>query len=234
MDSKHWGAETYEARHAAAWARFGRMIRRWRTLNGWTQYLGEQIQKELGIPSLIPSNWSNIENGKAGQMKPTTFWKLAELNSRVHHNDWPPIHSRQLKDWLADSKAIVNEHGEPWGPSEFFACATGETKPPAWLEGPQAPEISDREASRLCEEWSDRWRALKAEHQIPVRAALEQVCAYVPASERDLLSDVLNGDQVYTAEQLMAGWDGEWVPEVALRQWKLRVLHTAQRLGVDL
>lgn len=228
MDSKHWGAETYEAQQAAAWLRFGRMIRRWRILNGWTQYLGERIQKELGIPSLIPSNWSNIESGKAGQMKPSTFWKLAELNSRVHHNDWPPIHSRDLKDWLADSKAIVNEHGEPWGPSEFWACATGQTIPPAWLDDPNAPEISDEEAGRMCEEWSDRWRTLKAEHGISVRAALEQACAHAPAAARDALGDVLNGDRVYTAEQLRSTWDGGWLPEMAIRQWELQILHKRQ------
>lgn len=231
MDNKHWGVDSYEAQQAAAWARFGRMLRRWRIANGWTQYLGERIQKDLGIASLIPSNWSNIENGKAGQMKPSTFWKLAELNSRVHYNDWPPIHNRDLKDWLSDSRSIVNEQGEPWGPSEFWCCATGLTTPPAWLDDERAPEISDKDAESLCEGWSDRWRALKVQHQIPIGTALAQACAYAPIGERDLLGEVFIGDKTYTAEQLMAGWDGDWMPERALQQWQLRDLNKPQQVG---
>lgn len=228
MDNRHWSAETYEAQRTTAWARFGRMVRRWRLANGWTQYLGERIQKELGILSLSPSNWSNIESGKAGQMKPATFWKFAELNSRVHHDDWPPIHSRDLKTWLSDSRAIVNDAGEPWGPCEFWACATGQINPPAWLDDRKAPEISDSDAETLCESWSDRWRQLRGEYGVSSRMALEQACAYAPVAERDTLGDVFNGDCTYTAAELMASWDGDWLPARALDHWGMQLLHKQQ------
>lgn len=226
MTINHWGAATYEAQQAAAWAKFGRMIRRWRTQNGWTQYLGERIQKELSIPSLSPSNWSTIESGKAGQMKPTTFYKLAEINSRIFHDDWPPIHSRELKDWLtAPKKAIVNAAGNPWGPNEFWGCATGQLASPDWLDDRVAPEISDEQAAALCAAWADEFRALKLEHKVPTRAALEGLCQHAPPAERDFLSDVCSGDAVYSAEQLRAGWDRDWLPAKALHDWRMQDLH---------
>lgn len=229
MDTRHWGAETYERQQAAAWGRFGRMIRRWRSANGWTQYLGERIQRELNIPSLSPSNWSTIETGKAGQMKPSTFWKLAELNSRVHHGEWPPIHSRELKDWLANSRPILNEEGEPWGPSEFWACATGETEPPDWLDDAAAPEIDDARAGQLSREWEAAFQRLRSQLQIEVIPALTGVTALVPTSERGMLQEVLMGQRQFTAEQLRSTYDRGWLPALALERWRMQELHKRQQ-----
>lgn len=54
-----------EAKQLEAGLQFGRMLRRWREMNHWTQYTAYKWAKEAGFEVMAPSTLSVFENGKA-------------------------------------------------------------------------------------------------------------------------------------------------------------------------
>jgi transcriptional regulator with XRE-family HTH domain len=223
-----YSSEGYEAQREQSLRRFGRLVRRWRIANGWTQYVGDRITKECGIPSLTPSNWSNIENGKAGDLKPGTLFRLAELNWRVANKDFPGAHSRELRDWLEGSRAIVSPDGVPWCATEFFACAQGLMEPPDWLSDKAVPSLTDADAAQLCEGWRKQMKKAIAEHNLDPLEVLQGISLVAQPGERLALRQMLAGARDYTAAELQEHWNQEWLPDRILQTWTMQILHKTQ------
>ena len=218
----------YEEQREEALRRFGRLVRRWRVANGWTQYLGERLLQECGIPSLTPSNWSTIESGKAGNMNPGTLFRLAELNRRVADKDFPGAHTRELRDWLEDSRAILTVDGQPWGPPEFFAALVGLLEPPDWLSEGSVPPLTDAEAAALCEGWRKQMNKAIAEHNLDPLEVLQGISLVAQPAERLALRQMLTGAKGYTAAELRQSWNQEWLPDRILKTWAMQHLHKAK------
>lgn len=218
----------YQQQREEALRRFGRFIRRWREANGWTQYLGERLSEECGFPSLVPSNWSTIESGKAGNMKPATLFRLAELNRRVADNDFPGARSRELRDWLQDSRPILTPAGEPWGATEFFAALVGLLDPPEWLSEGAVPRLTDAEAKVLCDGWRKQMQKAIGEHNLDPLEVLQQISLVAQPQERLALRQMLIGTKDYSAAELMQHWNQDWLPDRILRNWAMQLLHKTQ------
>lgn len=231
MRESWFTAERYAAQREDALRRFGGMLRRWRIRNGWTQYTPNEWAKEAGFAGMAPGNLSNLEQGKVSP-SPGRIFLLADLNRRIALQDWSGVRSRQLLERLQTAKAIFTPDGQPWGPTEFWACSVGVLAPPKDLDEPEAepvPSIDDQQAMELSKRWRDQLHALVLKHDLDPSEALTEVARHVPQQQRKRLRQVLGmAGRDYGAEELMASWDNGWLPEQALQAWIMQNLHTAQ------
>lgn len=224
--------ERYTTQRDDALRRFGAMLRRWRLRNGWTQYTPSKWGKEAGFHAMAAGNLSNLENGKAGNPAPSTIFQLADINRRVATQDWGPVQTRALMDQLQSAAPILSPTGEPWGPTEFWACSVGVLAPPADLDAPveePAPQLSDEQAAEL----SQRWRAQLAEwvlrQDLDPSEALMDVAKAIPQQHRKRLRQVLGmPGREYSAAELQELWANGWLPEQALQAWAMQKLHVIQ------
>lgn len=221
MASQYRWAKELEVDAARA---FGRMLRRWREINGWTQYTAERWAEESGFILLRHSNLSGLENGK-NQPRFRTFLCLAEINRRLAAQDFSGVRSRELKDLLVQAQPLTDDSGLVWGPAQFWECHHGLRAVPSKYQvvTVPAPVLSVEQAKELSNDW--RTRVLKAALQADMKAIemLSQVSKLPPASERDRFQAVVGGMIDYTAEDLATLWDGsaqEWLPEVWVRKWR--------------
>ena len=114
-----------EAKQLEAGQEFGRMLRRWRELNNWTQYTAYKWAKEAGFEVMAPSTLSVFENGKAPKPRPESFFALAEVNRRLAAKDFSGVRTRALKDLISQAQPLVDDDGRAWGPAEFWSCHLG-------------------------------------------------------------------------------------------------------------
>ncbi len=214
-----------EAQDAAA-VEFGRMIRRWRSANGWTQYTAKRWSDEAGLGDLIRhSGLSELERGITRSPRNVVFLSLANLNRLVHEQQFKGVRSRDLMDQLKGSRAICGDEGEPWGPGEFWECHAGLLPPVDWLAPPPAypmPELDDEQAAELCAGWGVQAREA-------VRAAgaggaqLMAVGGYAPPRLRQQWQGVALGIAAFSAQELSDLWSpdgGGWLPEQWLAAWR--------------
>lgn len=216
-----------KAAQDAAAVEFGRMLRRWRAHNNWTQYTAKRWADEAGLQETIRhSGLSELERGITRSPRNVVFLSLANLNGLVHEQQFKGVRSRDLMDQLKGSRAICDEAtGEPWGPAQFWSCHAGLMPPPDWLAPPPAhpmPELDDEAAAELCAGWGDQAREA-------VRAAgaggaqLMAVGGYAPPRLRQQWQDCVLGVDVFTAQDLAGLWDpdgGGWLPEQWLTAWR--------------
>lgn len=223
-----FSSERYAAQRDEALWQFGQMLRIWRLRNHWTQYTASNWGKEAGFPSLAAGNWSNIEHGKAGNLQPSTFFKLAELNQRVAAADWSGVRSRNLMDQLDGSQPLCGDDGKLWGPCELWSCSVGLLPPPKALQPDlltSAPAISQGETHNLCSKWRQQLRELVLEHDLDPSEALMDVAKHVDAQHRRRLRQVLGMDgRDYSATELQELWVNGWLPEKAIQQWAGQLL----------
>jgi transcriptional regulator with XRE-family HTH domain len=214
-----------ESQDAAA-SEFGKMIRRWRSLNGWTQYTAKRWAQEANLEAVIRhSGLSELERGITKSPRNVVFLSLANVNNLIHTQQFKGVRSRDLLDQLKGSRAILNADDEPWGPAEFWMCHCGLLAPPDWLLPPPAhpmPDLDDDQAAKLSANWGDQAREA-------VRAAcagggrLMSVGGFAPPKLRQQWQDVVLGVEVFTAEELAPLWDpdgGAWAPEQWLAAWR--------------
>ena len=206
---------------------FGRMIRRWRKANGWTQYTAKRWANEAGLGDVIRhSGLSELERGITKSPRSVVFLSLANLNALVHRGEFKGVRSRDLLDQLKGSQAICDEAtGEPWGPEAFWACHAGLLAPPAWLAAPAAspaPVLTADQAAELCTSWADQAReAAKAADTGP--AGLIAAGGFAPPRLRQRWSGVLLGIDSFSPQELAEQWDAEaseWKPAQWLTAWK--------------
>ena len=211
-------------RQEGAALEFGRMLRRWRMLNGWTQYTARNWAAEAGHSTSSHSGLSELERGLTRHPRNTLFISLAEMNERIHLGDFTGVTSRDLLNQLKAAKPIVREDGSPWSPAEFWECHAGLLTPPAWLAPPPAnpaPQLSDQQAFDQCTAWAEQAR----EHVLLAGASssdLIRAGAVAPAIARSKWLNVLLGLDSYKPQELEALWDtekSELAPEGWLRNW---------------
>ena len=104
-----------EAKQLEAGQEFGRMLRRWRELNNWTQYTAYKWAKEAGFEVMAPSTLSVFENGKAPKPRPESFFALAEVNRRLAAKDFSGVRTRPLKDLISQAQPLVDDDGRVTG-----------------------------------------------------------------------------------------------------------------------
>ena len=214
-----------EGQDAAA-VEFGKMMRRWRSANGWTQYTAKRWATEAGLEETIRhSGLSELERGITRSPRNVVFLSLANLNRLVHDEQFKGVRSRDLMNQLKGSRAICDADGEPWGPAEFWSCHAGLLPPPDWLAPPPAhpmPELDDEQAAELCAGWGDQARET-------VRAAgagsaqLMAVGGYAPPRWRQRWQGCVLGIDVLSAQDLADLWDtagGGWLPARWLAAWR--------------
>jgi transcriptional regulator with XRE-family HTH domain len=203
---------------------FGKMLRRWRVANGWTQYTAQRWADEAGHPTISCSGLSELEQAKTKQPRAAVYLSLAELNERIAREDFTGVRSRDLRDQLEGSIPIAHEDGTPWGPEDFWACHTGLRAAPPYLAAPTAhpcPELTDEQAAELCAGWAAQARQLVvARGGRP--ADLMRVGAAAPARFRDGWSAVALGLATWSPQELAEVWDqnaNEWKPAAWLATW---------------
>jgi transcriptional regulator with XRE-family HTH domain len=214
-----------EAQDAAA-VEFGKVIRRWRAHNGWTQYTAKRWADEAGLEKVIRhSGLSELERGITRSPRNLVFLSLANLNLLVHEQQFRGVRSRDLMDQLKNSRAICGPDGEPWGPGEFWKCHAGLMPPPDWLAPLPAhpmPELDGEQAAEICAGWGDQAREA-------VRAAgaggaqLMAIGGYAPPRWRQRWQGCILGIDAFTAQELAGLWNpdgGGWLPEQWLAAWR--------------
>ena len=206
---------------------FGRMIRRWRRSNGWTQYTAKRWADEAGLGDVIRhSGLSELERGITKSPRSVVFLSLANLNALVHQGTFTGVRSRDLLSQLRGSRAICDENtGEPWGPREFWACHAGIEPPPSWLAAPAAspaPTLTADQAADLCASWADQARrATRSAGAGP--AGLMAAGGYAPVRLRQQWQGVVLGLETWPPEELQKLWDAEaseWRPTQWLTAWR--------------
>jgi transcriptional regulator with XRE-family HTH domain len=212
-----------EAKQLEAGLQFGRMLRRWREMNHWTQYTAYKWAKEAGFEVMAPSTLSVFENGKAPKPRPESFFALAEINRRLAAQDFSGVRTRALKDLISQAQPLVDDEGQLWGPAEFWSCHLGLLPVPAAYQLPALPEqprLDAAEAARLSEQWRSQLVHTAKQHGIGVMEALSSAAKAAPTGQRPAFQAVLAGFEVYTPEQLQGLWDGEtWLPLRWLEAW---------------
>ena len=232
MNSQSTYSLIKEAQDAAA-VEFGKMLRRWRGANGWTQYTAKRWADEAGLGELIRHNGlSELERGITRSPRNVVFLSLANLNRLVHDQQFKGVRSRDLLDQLKGSRAICGADGDPWGPAEFWSCHAGLLPVPDWLAPPPAhsmPELDDEQAAELCAGWGDQAREA-------VRAAgagsaqLMAIGGHAPPRLRQRWQSVALGIDAFTAQDLAGLWDsagGGWLPEQWLASWRASLSPTS-------
>lgn len=212
-----------EAAQVEAAQAFGRMLRRWRELNGWTQYTAEKWAAESGFILLRHSNLSQLENAKT-QPRFRTFLCLSETNRRLAIQDYSGVTSRDLKDLLVGAQPLTDDSGLVWGPSQFWECHHGLRAVPSKYQvmSVAPPLLSDEQATAKSAEW--RTRVLEAARVSGLKPIemLSQAAKVPPAAQREHFQAVLTGLVEYTPQELEQLWDGStatWLPEQWVQRW---------------
>jgi len=230
---------TKEGQTAAA-SEFGRMLRRWRTINGWTQYTARRWAEEAGLDDVVRhSGLSELERGLTKSPRNVVFLSLANLNLLIAEQQFTGVHSRDLLDQLKGSKAICDQDGKPWGPLEFWGCHAGILLPVAWLAPPAttpAPVLTIEQAVDLCASWSSQViEAAKAAGASP--ADLISIGGFArPLRLRQKWLAVAMGLEVMTPVELESLWDvdtSEWLPAQWLEAWRQTLPLAAAGGGVS-
>lgn len=228
-DAGWLSTDRYTAQRDVALQRFGRMLRAWRLRNGWTQYTASEWAKEAGFQAMAAGNLSNIEHGKAGNLRPSTVFQLADLNQRIASKQWGPVKSRGLKDRLLGSEPIVDQDGAPWGPTQFWACSVGLLAVPEQLDEPAAapaPVLDDEAARHMSEQWRRELQEVVLEQNLDPVDALMDLGKQVPQQHRRRLRQVMSiSGADYSAAELLETWDNGWLPEKALTNWIMHLTH---------
>ena len=215
-----------EAKQLEAGQEFGRMLRRWRELNNWTQYTAYKWAKEAGFEVMAPSTLSVFENGKAPKPRPESFFALAEVNRRLAARDFSGVRTRALKDLINQAQPLVDDEQRVWGPAEFWSCHLGLLPVPSAYKAPAVPaqpEVDAAEAAKLSEQWRGQLVQTAKQHGIGVMEALSSAAKVAPAKQRQAFQAMLAGFEPYSAEQLQGMWDGEaWLPQRWLEEWSTR------------
>jgi len=215
--------EAYKDRQAAAREQFGRMLRLWRERNGWTQYTAERWSREAGFRTISSGNISMVEQGKAGDLRAQAHFQLADINRRIAEKDWGPVKSQELRQALAEATPIRGDDEQLWGPAEFWSCYVGLLPVPQAFRRPASepmPQLSGDLAAALSGQWQRRFTEEASSRGLDPIETLQAVARQAPAAQRKALRAVLAGFRAYESSELAELWEGGWLPEQWLEQWR--------------
>ena len=202
---------------------FGRMIRRWRELNGWSQYVAEKWAEAAGFCSLSHSGLSPLETGKNPHPRGQMFAHFAEMNRRLAAQDFSGVKDQALKARLEGAQPMRDDNGVLLEEEQLVGMHMGVRKIPAylWVSEPAAPPLlSEEEALALCEIWRSLVREECSRRGDRLIRCIDSLGEAAPATHLLLLQDVLIGESTYTPEQLQQLWDGsQWLPQQWLESW---------------
>ena len=202
---------------------FGRMIRRWRELNGWSQYVAEKWAEAAGFCSLSHSGLSPLETGKNPHPRGQMFAHFAEMNRRLAAQDFSGVKDQALKARLEGAQPMRDDNGVLLEEEQLVGMHMGVRKIPAylWVPEPAAPPLlSEEEALALCEIWRSLVREECSRRGDRLIRCIDSLGEAAPATHLLLLQDVLIGETTYTPEQLQQLWDGaQWLPQQWLESW---------------
>lgn len=213
----------YKAARKQAREAFGRMIRKWREGNGWSQYTGEAWAKAAEFDPMSHSGLSPLESGATKSPSPATFGHFAEMNRRLRAQDFSGVKDHGLLAQLSEARPMLDDDGELLEEERLYGIHTGVRRVPAayWVP-PQSdvPELADTDALQLCKEWRRLVRAEAARRGSGLVGCLSDLGELVPDQHRVLLLDVLVGASNYGAHELTRLWDGcEFLPQAWLNSW---------------
>jgi transcriptional regulator with XRE-family HTH domain len=201
--------------------RFGAMLRRWRELNGWTQYTAEDWSREAGFIQYGHGSTSELENGKNGNPGPKCFLHLYEVNRRLAAEDYSGVTSRKLKDLLVGSRPILDEFGDPWTAGHWWGVHKGLHPIPDWLDTTAAPSLTDEQAADLCAHWIDGLREL-VRGGVATASQMSQAYLAAPVDRQERWHEVLLGLRPYSPDELGQLWDSkaeDWLPVLWIKAW---------------
>jgi len=212
-----------KAHRQKASAAFGRMCRRWRELNGWSQYTAELWAQAAGMPYLSHGGLSPLETGKTPNPRWQLFYHFAEMNRRLAVGDFSGVKDRSLLDRLKDAKPMRDDDGELLEEERLAGIHMGVRKVPAslWVPEPlDAPLLSDEDALALCETWRTLVRDECSRRGDRLMRCLDSLRSTVPSAHLLRLQDMVIGEITYTPEQLYELWEADhWLPATWIEAW---------------
>lgn len=214
----YWSSDAVAARAR----RFGRFLIIWRKrCGGWSQYEIPNWSEAAGFIGPAVGSVSQLERGKIQTPTMGLFAGLAEVNRRLHEQDFDGVTDRKLLDRLRQGVPVLDADGKPWGFHEFVSAfhvpqhVTGEIWDASGGSNRPAPEITREELARVNDTLADGFRDLLQEVR-PFSKAMQLAARVAPPSEREAYEDALGGIG-YQKGTLMPLWDsdaGEWAPLV--------------------
>ena len=220
MPTQSSRVKTHRQKAAAA---FGRMCRRWRELNGWSQYTAEKWAQACDFCYLSHGGLSPLETGKNPHPRWQLFGHFAEMNRRLAVQDFSGVKDRTLLDRLQGAKPMRDDDGLLLEEEQLAGIHMGVRRVPAylWVSEPAAPPLlSEEEALALCEIWRSLVREECSRRGDRLIRCIDSLDEAAPATHLLLLQDVLIGESTYTPEQLQQLWDGsQWLPQQWLESW---------------
>lgn len=110
---------------------FGRLLRSWLQLHGWSQDLPAQVAKAAGLGHLVLHNsqLSDLQNGKMLQPKPKCFLAFATFNELIADQSWVAASncSPKLAQQIRNATPLAHPDGSLWRASDFFTAYIGDT-----------------------------------------------------------------------------------------------------------
>ena len=207
-----------EARQA-----FGRMIRRWRELNGWSQYVGEAWAKAADFDLLSHAGLSALETAQVQNPQPATFAHFAEMNRRLLVQDFTGVKKHELLALLHEARPMVDDDGQLLEQEQLYGIHSGIRRVPAayWVPpDSDAPTITEADAHQHCTTWRQLVRDEATRREAGLVRCLSDLGELVPAQHREQLQDVLVGASDYTPAQLLQLWNGkDLLPQVWVEIW---------------
>ena len=212
-----------KARQKLARESFGRMLRRWRDSNGWSQYTGEAWAKAADFSPMSHGGLSPLENGLTKTPQFATFAHFAEMNRRLQVQDFTGVKDHELLSKLTEARPMLDDDGQLLEEERLFGMHSGTRKIPAayWVPPENgAPELTDADAVQLCKTWRQLVRDEAARRGFGLVRCLGELGNLVPAQHRDQLQDVLAGASNYSAAELLQLWNGkELLPQAWVEVW---------------
>ena len=127
---------------------FALTLKRWFNSNGWPQKITDDFAKDEGI--LAPNGpWaSQICSALKADFHPRVefFIALARFNQFVADQDLRSIQGSKLRDRLKEAKPLVDDAGNLYGATEFFALFAGLMQPPRRFAASGAPTQEELDA----------------------------------------------------------------------------------------
>ena len=157
---------------------FALTLKRWFNSNGWPQKITDDWAKDEGV--LAPNGpWaSQICSALKADFHPRVefFIALARFNQFVADQDLRSIQGSKLRDRLKEAKPLVDDAGNLYGATEFFALFAGLAEPPQQFASSGAPTQEELDAmvqknQTLFRQWaldemmnrSEAWEILKTQ-----------------------------------------------------------------------
>ena len=209
-------------RSKAAWA-FGRMCRRWRELNKWSQYTAELWAQAADIPYLSHGGLSPLETGRTPNPRWQLFHHFAEMNRRLAARDFSGVKNHELLQRLQDAEPMRDDDGLLLEEEQLVGIHMGVRKVPTryWVPEPlTAPTLSEEAALALCEAWRELVRDECTRRGARLIRCLDSLREAVPSAQLLQFQDVMIGEHTYSPEELYEFWsDDHWLPQAWINRW---------------